>query len=311
MTALTILLVAAVCGGTPEVELRQDDAAGELAVLIDGNQMLVYQYGSQHALPHYWPLRSPSGKLLTVQQAEPYPHHRSLWIADHVQVEGGPAVDFYHSFKNYSSAQQPDSGFRHFIRHVRFGAVEADGRHARIEVRLQWMVDQARPVLDEHRTLGVTALEGGDYSLDLAWELAPSNAAVTFQSDAVHYAWPYLRVHPQFNGEHGGLLVNDAGQVGQQNTDGKVARWIDYSNTVDGRTEGVALMVYPDGKPRKWLTRAYGTFGPRRPDALSGTRFTLAPAERLTGRVGVLCHRGDANAGEVAQRYQQFIEGRL
>jgi hypothetical protein len=31
----------------------------------------------------------------------------------------------------------------------------------------------------------------------------------------------------------------------------------------------------------------------------------------LTGRVGVLCHRGDANTGEVAQRYQQFIEGRL
>jgi hypothetical protein len=314
MSAFIILFVATVCratpDGAPEVQLQRDDAVGRLTVLIDGREMLAYQYASSHDMPYYWPLRSPSGKLLSVEQAEPYPHHRSLWIADHVQAEAGPAVDFYHSWKNYRIAKQADSGYRHCIRHQRFGTVRAQGQRARVESELQWMVDATQPVLNEHRKLHVTALGEGEYFLDLEWQLSPTSAAVTFQSDQVHYAWPYLRVHPQFNGEHGGTLVNDTGQIGQAETDGKIARWIDYSNTVDGQTEGVALMVYPEQQPRKWLTRAYGTFGPRRPDAFSGTRFMLRGGERLSGRVGILCHRGDANSGRVAQRYQQFIEGR-
>ncbi len=117
------------CGAAASfgVELRRDDQASQLSVLLDGREVVVYQYGAEYALPHYWPLRSPSGKLLTVEHPDPYPHHRSVWIADHIHAAGAPPVDFYHCWKNYRQAGVPESGFRHFIRHQRFTALKSHG----------------------------------------------------------------------------------------------------------------------------------------------------------------------------------------
>jgi hypothetical protein len=87
------------------------------------------------------------------------------------------------------------------------------------------------------------------------------------------------------------------------------ALWIDYSNTVEGRTEGVALFQWPDGEAHRWLTREYGCFGPRRPDSRSGKPFTLAKGESITQRVGILVHRGDVQSGRVAERYEEYVVG--
>ncbi len=65
------------------------------------------------------------------------------------------------------------------------------------------------------------------------------------------------------------------------------------------------MLLPDDGEQRKWLTREYGTFGPRRPDAWSGTKFTLKRGEKLEGRVGILVHRGDVEGGRVAERYRE------
>ena len=117
----------------------------------------------------------------------------------------------------------------------------------------------------------------------------------------------YLRMAPPFCAEQGGTIVDDRGRRGQEATDGQYAHWIDYANTVDGLAEGVAVLLPDDDRPRKWLTRAYGTFGPRRPDALSGTQFSLARGERLSGRVTLLVHNGDAETGGVAARYAALV----
>ena len=163
---------------SPSVELQPDEAAKKLVVLVDGREALAYQYGDEFALPHYWPIHSPSGKLLTVQRPDPYPHHRSLWIADKVQAVDGPAVDFYHCWKNLRShVGKPADGFRHFIRHQRFGELKADGDDRIVEADLQWIVDDNTPVLDEHRHLRVVALGDGEYFFDLTWTLKAVPAA--------------------------------------------------------------------------------------------------------------------------------------
>jgi hypothetical protein len=311
MSFLYLLCSVTVATGSPSVELQPDGAAKKLVVLVAGQPALAYQYGDEFALPHYFPLRSPSGKLLTVQRPDPYPHHRSLWIADKVQAGDGPAVDFYHCWRNQRNPEDPSAGFRHFIRHQRFGELKAEGTTALVEAELQWIVNDETPVLDEHRTLRVVALGDGDYFIDLTWKLTASHGAVNFLSDKVHYAWPYVRMHPQFSGEKGGVITNDRGQHGQVETNGKTASWIDYSNTLQGETEELALFVYPDDGPHSWLTREYGTFGPRRLEKFSGTKFSLKPGESLHGRVGILVHRGDAKSGRIAERYRQYIEGEL
>jgi hypothetical protein len=90
----------------------------------------------------------------------------------------------------------------------------------------------------------------------------------------------------------------------------RVARWIDYSNTVEGITEGVAVFQWPDGKEHRWLTREYGCFGPRRPDSQSGNPFTLKKGESLRQRVGVFVHKGNVKTGRVAHLYEQYVKGK-
>jgi len=314
---VTILFAIAIFGAPDDkskVELRRDDSASRLQIIIDGREALVYQYASTFDLPHYWPLNSPSGKNMLVQQTEPYPHHRSFWFADTVRLNGGREASLYNAF--YSGRKTGENmytpPFRDHIRHLRFTRLEAKGGTAAVDAELVWEMDGDAPVLKEERRLAVYALANGadgEYFLDLTFKLTSAYGDVEFVSDDVHYAWPYIRLETEWSGEKGGLIITDTGASGQEATNMKVARWIDYSNTAAGETAGVAVFQWPDGKEHRWLTREYGCFGPRRPDERSGKPFTLKKGESITQMVGVLVHRGDSREGRAAERYALYIGG--
>jgi hypothetical protein len=117
---------------------------------------------------------------------------------------------------------------------------------------------------------------------------------------------------PEFSVDQGGTITNSEGGVNQKETNGKPASWVDYTNTVEGRTEGLAVFSHSDNEqPHWWLTRDYGCFGPRRIDAKSGKPFMLKKGESLTRRVGVLVHCGDVTTGKVARRYEMYLQGEL
>lgn len=310
---LAALAALAACAAPPAVTVAHDDAAAALTVFVGGREALVFNCGGDLDLPHYWPLRTPSGRNLLVQKTEPYPHHRSFWFADTVRPAGGDRdLSFYNALYSGLKAASGDFGppFRERVRLVSFPRIEAKGARAEIAAELVWESD-GRAVLCETRLLAVHSLGAGEYLLDLRWSLTPADGDVAFVSDDVHYAWPFLRLDTPWNGEHGGRLVSDTGASGQEATDMKPALWIDYSNTVDGVTEGVAVFQYPDGRERRWLTREYGCFGPRRPDERSGRPFTLEAGQTLSQRVGVLVHRGDAVSGRVRERYAAYARGGL
>lgn len=307
-----MMLVVGPLADAPKIELSRDDEVGRLFVLIDGREVLVYQYAETLDLPHYWPMNSPSGKNMLVQQTEPYPHHRSLWFADTVRLNSRREVSTYNALytgqKKGSETYGPP--FLDSIRHLTFTRCEAKDSQAVIDANLVWEMDGCRPVLEERRHLVVYALTKGEYLIDMTFKLTAAFGDVQFVSDAVHYAWPYLRMHPRFSGENGGTITADNGAQGQEATNMKVARWIDYSNTVEGVTEGVSMFQWPDGQDHQWLTREYGTFGPRRPDDQSSKPFMLKKGESITQRVGILIHRGDVKTHRVDERYQQYIKGR-
>jgi hypothetical protein len=303
------LAIAVNPSAQPKVELRQDDAIGRLQILIDGREALVYQCASALDLPHYWPMNSPLGKSMLVQRTEPYPHHRSFWFADTVRLNGGRDVSLYNAFysgqKTGESTYEPP--FRDRIRHLWFTRLEAKGSMATIEAELVWEMDGDTPILKEERRLTVYALAEGEYFLDLTFKLTSAYGEVEFISDKVHYAWPFLRLEKEWSGENGGTIITDTGAAGEEATNMKVARWVDYANTVAGETAGVAVFQWPDGQEHSWLTREYGCFGPRRPDEQSGKPFTPKKDELITQRVGVLVHRGDSKEGRVAERYSLYI----
>jgi hypothetical protein len=292
------------------IRFERDDEKGRLRVFIQGEEKWIYQYHPALDLPHYWPFKSPSGKNMLLQQGEPYPHHRAFWFADTVRFDEGREVSFYNAL--YSGQKKGENTysapFRDHIRHVRFTRLEVNGNRAEIEKELVWEMDGDIPVLDEHRQVMVYDLGQGEYFLDLQFGLTASYGEVEFVSDDVHYAWPYLRMQPAFSGENGGEITSDSGARGQESTNMEYALWIDYSNTVDGVTEGVAVFQWPDGQKHRWLTREYGTFGPRRPDEKSGQVFTLKKGKSIVQRVGILVHMGDVKTGKVSERYQKYIQ---
>ena len=311
--ALVLLCAAAfsVQASKPGVTLRRDDASGRLTVLVGGREALVFQYGPDVDLPHYWPMRSPSGGSMLVEKTEPYPHHRSFWFADTVRTAAGERdLSFYNAL--YSGVKTAAGGygppFRDRVRLEAFTRLEARKARAEIDARLVWE-SEGKPVLDESRRLVVHSLGGGEYLLDLTWTLTASYGDVSFVSDEVHYAWPFLRLAPAWSGAQGGRIVSDWGASGEAATNMKPALWIDCSSTVGGSTEGVAVFQWPDGREHRWLVREYGTFGPRRPDDTSGKPFTLGKGGSISQRVGVLVHRGDVASGRVRERYERYVKG--
>lgn len=298
------------------VAFKQDDANSQLQVLIGGREALVYVFGKDADLPHFYPLRSPSGKSMTVEKTDPYPHHRSFWFADTVQLAGQRQVSFYNAYyTGVGDKQHPGPPYNDHIRHIGFTTTTHDASRGKGEfaMRLLWEMDGGKtPVLDETRRVGVIALGNGEYFLDLGFTLKASYGDVTFRSDAVHYAWPYLRLNDDFNDKGGGVLVNSEGATGQTNTSMKVAKWVDFSRTGVADPEGVAMFSHPaNEQPHAWLTRDYGCMGPRRVDAKSGKPFTLKQGETISTRCGVLVHRGDVKSGRVAERFQAYADGRL
>jgi len=296
----------------PQVELKRDQAQGRLVVSIGGTEAVVYNYQPELDLPHYFPVRSPGGKSMTVQHPRRFPHHRSFWFADKVRLAGQRDVNFYACLYTRENKNDPNSPLRDRVRHVEFTELAAEKGEARVGARLLWEMDRKTPVLDEIRVMRIKALGKREYLLQLSFTVSAAYGDVTFTSDWVHYAWPYVRMNSQFAVDGGGRITNSEGGVNQQQTNGKPAHWVDYSNTVEGETAGLAIFSHPDNpQPHKWLTRDYGCFGPRRIDARSGTGFTLKKGESLVRRVGILVHRGDVLSGKVAQRYKQYVEGSL
>ena len=309
LSGLAVALSLGGCASGPTLRLAEDLDLEQVTLTVDlqGRERFSVQQGRRFAIPHLFPLLSPTDRPLTVQRTEPYPHHRSLWIADRIQLEDGPVVDFYHSFKNLKDPGLAGLGYTSSIRHKSISEIELDEDRVFFTAQLTWDIGEQGPALDDTRRFLVLDLGSGEYLIDLSWRLTANYGKVTFKSDWVHYAWPYLRMDPRFSGESGGRIVDDQGRTGQNATNGQTARWVDYSNRVDNLTEGVAVFLYPDGHEHRWLTREYGTFGPRRRDALSGTGFSLARGESLSGRVGILVHTGDVKAGRVAERYAEYV----
>jgi len=300
-------------GTKPRIVLKNDEAASRVSICVDGVEAFAYRYGKDLGFPRFYPIWSPSGKVMTVQEAPPYPHHQSFWFADTVQLEGQRKASFYGAIYSRVDKKDSRSPFKDQIVHAEF-LTEKQLVPDQLEtgMKLVWQVDQKVPVLDQEQRIRIVALGDGQYFLDIRYRVTASYGDVHFVSDAVHYAWPYVRMHPQFSVNKGGQITNSEGGINQAGTCNKEARWVDYSNTIGGEAEGLAIFSHSQNEyPHQWLTRDYGTFGPRRPDAQSGKPFTLAKGKMMERRVGVLIHKGDVKSGRVIERYAAYVAGKL
>lgn len=297
-----------------------DEDGGSLTLMVDGQTAFVYRFGPSVDLPHFDPFNSPTGRAMTVKIADPYPHHRSFWVAEErVQLEGrsnkvGIYTSLYSGVKDKDKSKWPVAPFTRRVVHVAFSDLKTRGDSAEFDETLTWK-DGDVALLDELRHYRVRALGRGEYLLDFSFKLRARYGDVTITRDASHYAIPYIRMNDTFNVQRGGgKIVNSEGGRDQAGTNNKLATWVDYSAPLAGQEgeEGLACFIHPSKKPpHLWLTRDYGTWGPRGPEGFHMVSFTISKGESYDQRVGLLVHNGDAETGNVAERYRAYCDGEL
>lgn len=326
MALLTAMLLRSCYAGSAEetpggcIDVAINEDAGRLTVTIDGHTAFVYCFDSTVDLPHFDPFNSPSGRAMTVKITEPYPHHRSFWVADErVLLQGQPEKAgiynaLYSGVTDKSQSPWPVAPYARRVVHVEFSGLTTQSELAKFDEKLTWMNGDVR-LLDELRHYRVRALDHGQYLLDFSFQLRAIYGKVTITRDTSHYAIPYMRMNEAFNVERGGgKIVNSEGGANQAGTNDKLATWVDYSAPLAGRRgfEGLACFIHPCKQPpHLWLTRDYGTWGPRGAEGFHKATFTIAQGESYDQQVGLLVHNGDVETGNVAQYYEAYCSGDL
>jgi hypothetical protein len=271
----------------------------EIAFTRDGAEIARYHFHPDDKRPFVYPLIGPSGLSLTrmghPHDPESHSHHNSVWISHH-DING---ISFWED-------RTPPK-----IAHRRILKFEDGERVTFVEVENAWLDREGKPIMREFRRVAVQALEGKESLLMLDLEFVPATTQpVTFGQTpfgliGVRMA-KTIGVH-----DGGGTIRNSEGGIDEAGCFRKPARWCDYSGPIrKGVIEGITLMDHPDNlnHPVPFHVRDDGWMGA----ALTlNAPHTVAPAERLRLRYGLMIHAGSASPSDIEKRWQEFAASKF
>ncbi len=305
LAALPLLASGQGAGGKPgPVVMRQGD--GQLQVEIDGRPFFTYHHDTSKPelrRPHIHPLHGPTGSVLTQLgeipgQRKAHYWHTGLWLAHQNFTQGN----------NWQLDADPRAKPRRYssILHRGFDEV-GSGAAGRFVERLTWDNVAGDTVLvEETRTVTVPHRPAERRVIDFDVVLKPRAKPVTLNPTPYHLI--SLRavnaLVPAFSKE--AFITNSEGQKNPK--DGALAKWIDVSGRLDGKTVGVSLFNHPENfrHPTPCLNFANQTIG------LSPTHreaHTLEPGKSLRLRFRVLVHAGTPAEAGVAREYERYAAG--
>ena len=263
----------------------------QITVAIDGKLFTCYKFGASQKYPYFWPVNGPSsGRTVTTETSQPYPHHHSLFFGCD-RVNGG----------NYWQ----ESNERGQIVSQGPKIIETGGERIVFIDKCLWQQPGKEPVILDRRRVVITAPSEGLRFVDFEISLEP---LIDIRILKTNHALFSARVVPQLSVKSGGTLVNAEGKIGEKNTFGIASAWCDYFGTRDGVTEGIAILQHPANRwfPSKWFTRDYGFFSPTPMFWLEGDRLDLTKSEKLTLRYRVAVHAGDTKAADIARIFKRY-----
>ncbi|UCG48906.1 MAG: PmoA family protein [Phycisphaerales bacterium] len=299
---VTVLLAAAFVGvagcavtagpqGSGGQKLDARIEKDKVTVTVAGRLFTCYKFGALQKYPYFWPVNGPaSGKSITTETSEPYPHHHSLFFGCD-RVNGG----------NYWQ----EGNERGQIVSQGPKIVEASGDKVVLADECLWQQPGKEPVIRDTRLIGVTAPSPTVRLIDFEITLEPLTDIVILKTNHSLFS---ARVVPELSVKSGGRLINAEGKTAEKGTFGVASAWCDYSGERDGVAEGIAILQNPNNRwyPSKWFTRDYGFFSPTPMYWLEGGRLELAKGEKLRLSYRVVVHAGDVEAAAVGQLFEQY-----
>ncbi|MBN1341736.1 MAG: PmoA family protein [Phycisphaerae bacterium] len=260
-------------------------------VSVGGKLFTAYKFAPDQKYPYLFPVSGPiTGKTVTTETSQPYPHHHSLFFGCD-KVNGG----------NYWQEGNP----RGQITSKGPKILEAKGKRVVIEDHAQWHRPGAENPFSDKRTIVISAPSPTLRFIDFEITLT---AEIDVQIVKTNHSLFCARMAPHMNVENGGRLVNAEGDLKQAGTLAKKSLWCDYSNKHDGHVEGLAILDWPKNRwtPCTWLTRDYGFFSPTPMNWLGPDGLKFKKGETLTLKYRVVVHAGNEKDADIAALYKQW-----
>ena len=302
LLAASFVLLAASVGvtsaqataGTIEAKLQDN----QIVVTVGGQLFTCYKFDPSQKYPYFWPVNGPaSGKSITTETSEPYPHHHSLFFGCD-RVNGG----------NYWQ----EGNERGQIISQRPRIVEASGSRVVFTDEGLWKQPGKEPIIRDRRRIVITAPSDGLRFIDFTISMEP---LVDIRILKTNHSLFSARVVPELGVAKGGTLVNAQGQTGEKGTFGVASPWCDYYGTRAGVTEGLAILQHPTNRwyPARWFTRDYGFFSPTPMNWLEGDQLDLPRDQKLTLSYRVVVHNGDTQKAGIAVIFDAYkrTEGQM
>jgi hypothetical protein len=271
-----------------------------------GNSIvLLYAFRNWTNKPYVQCLRGPSGRNVLEDSPADHVHHHGVWWG-HGDVNG---VDFY------LEVPRPGSRYGAIVHRSFEETVDDHPRFGFVDL-LDWVDDAERTLISERRSLLLHLADPEFYTVDL--ESSYTALEGLHLGDTKESVLPSLRLAESLTGLSGGTITNSRGGVGEEQTMGVQAEWVDYSGTrfrVSGRgeaTEGIAVLDHPSNPnhPPKFFCRAYGPLCPWQGNWFTGPS-DLGAGETISARHRLVVHAGDVNEASIADRYSDWLqEGR-
>jgi hypothetical protein len=270
---------------------------GQVDITVDGAPFTAYVFASDRTnKPYLGPVLSAAGEEFTrldLQTTE-HPHQRSVWVA----IGDVNGLDFWN---------EPNPEVRQRLQ--QFTELTSGPVYGRLVAENCWESlrgEAATPVIDEQRALTIYATGTASRIIDVELTFTAKYGKVEF--GATKEAGPLgTRIAEARNGNHGGLLRNAYGALGEAECWGRRAAWCAYSGAVDGRALGFALFDHPANTdyPTYWHCRDGGLMAANNLYFIGGK--LLQPGDTIRYQYRLYFHEGDTLAGEVSERYHDYL----
>jgi hypothetical protein len=282
-------------GGGGARTLRAEQLADRVRITVGDALFTEYKWPSDQKYPYFYPVAGPrSGRSVTTESSQPWPHHRSLFFGSD-KVNGG----------NYWQ----DGLELGQIVPERTEIVQAGGDAVVLRQTNIWRRPGAESPIRDERMIRVTAPSPDLRLIDFDVTLTP---LIDVRIERTNHSLFAARMAPELSVSSGGTLVNAEGERGETGTFAKNSPWADYWGERDGVVEGLAIFSHPANRwsPPPWFTRDYGFFSPTPFNWFEDGHLDLARGETLRLRYRVVVHGGDTDRAGIAGLYRQYAEGR-
>jgi predicted nucleic acid-binding Zn-ribbon protein len=299
-----VLFFVSACVTGADIKFVQD--TNKIDILIGGNLFTTYRYGSELTKPILYPVKSPSGIVLTrgfpfeiiPGESNDHPHHMGIFFTyDKVNNDG--------FWNNTTSPPQ--------VKHIKTTKME----NGQLSTISHWVGKSGKTLLEEKRDM-IFSTEPNQYVIDFNITLTAQDEKIVF-SDTKEGMFA-IRVADWMSEEKGtGKYLSSDGNVGEPNIWGKKADWARLEATKDGKKIGIAIFNHPASAcyPTYWHTRGYGLFSADplgQLDFLKGRNiknpqplnFTLQPGQNAIFRFRMIIYEGPKSAEQLERQFTAF-----